>query len=221
MRLPRRPVERRRCTQTCKNLQRECPSSPPFRVSHIRALLPYPNTSTHTHRGNRFLKHCDASRLRSLEDASHVHLFLWSTPALLHHLMSLVAWSDSVKVLTVIYRGTPRELRDIGLVGDLNRLSSTSQTFDAGTEFTKQVRVQMSGRHSYSAYVMCMTDERRERMRRVLPMPEHAASPDAVTTLRLREVAAEMARPDWVDTVDEAIGLHRGRRTRSSGALQQ
>jgi hypothetical protein len=154
-----------------------------------------------------------------------VHLFLWSTPALRHHLMSLVAWSDSVKVLTVIYRGTPRELRDLGLVDDLNRLSSTSQTFDAGTEFTKQVRVQMSGRHSYSAYVMCMTDERRERMRRVLPMPEPAAaaaSPtDAATTLRLREVAAEMARPDWVDTVDEAIGLHRGRRTRSAGALQQ
>jgi hypothetical protein len=139
-------------------------------------------------------------------------MFLWSTLELLHHIMTLVAWSDSVKVLTVIYRGTSRELRDLGLVSDLSRLSSTSRTFDASTEFTKHMRVHMSGNHSYSAYVMCMTDERRKRMRRMLPL---TVPPFPVVTLGLRELATEMARPDWVDTVDETIGLHTGRRTRS------
>ena len=179
----------------------------------------------------RYLRHGNILRVNSLENVTHVHMFLWANPELLHHAMSLVAWSDSVKVLTVIYRGTPSELRALGLVSDLSLLSAQSTECNETTEFTKQQSVSMPGKsvsnvmnfnyvlihflfntsnllgqHSYSSYVLCMTDDRKARMRTRLGKPKKVNKKEELK-LDLKRISETMAQPEWLYTVGSLIGL--------------
>lgn len=166
-------------------------------------------------RANIYLQHINVLAVRSLENTTHAHMFLWANPLLLQHAMSLVAWSDELKVLTVIYRGTPSELRALGLVSNLNLLTAQSTECDESTEFTKQQSVTMPGQHSYSAYVMCMTPERRARMRSKLPKPVVKAKGGKERKLHLNKIAEEMAEPEWLRNIDTLIGLGEKRSMRS------
>lgn len=120
------------------------------------------------------LMHGNLERIFDLEPATHAHMFLWVNPALLRHVAQLLAWSETLKVVTIIHRGTPSELRDLGLLG--NNLHTRS-------ECTHHLSVTMPGNHSYGTYVLCMTPERRQRMRSLLPRP--TADP---TALRLEDM---------------------------------
>lgn len=123
------------------------------------------------------LMHGNLERLTALEPATHAHMFLWVHPALLRHVAQLLAWSETLKVVTVVHRGTPSELRDLGLLGD---------DLHARSECTHHLSVAMPGNHSYGAYVLCMTPERRQRMRSLLPRP----TADPAEALRLEDMLA-------------------------------
>lgn len=110
------------------------------------------------------LQHCDVLAVSSLEPVTHVHMFLWVNPQLLRHTVSLLAWSDSIKVATVVHRGTLADLRRLGMLS-----GGEAKEDDV---YTRRVSVKMPGGSSYAAYILCMTPERRQRMRKLIGKPK-------------------------------------------------
>ena len=157
------------------------------------------------------IEHCDVMRVASLEPVTHVHMFLWANPALLRHAASLLAWSKTLKVMTIIYRGTPSDLRDLGILESLQ---------DTDNTHTQQISMQMPGQHSYGAYVLCMTPERRQRMRAMLPKPKtkEGASEIKLTKMieKLKGSRSEQAK--FMAGIESKIA-HRGVTLRSKRTL--
>jgi hypothetical protein len=152
-----------------------------------------------------YIEHCNVMSIKTLSPVTHAHMFLWANPALLHHAASLLAWSETVKVATIIYRGTPSELRALGILDEVKDQTSNS---------TIQVSMKMPGQHSYGAYIFCMTDERRKRMQKLNPKPQ-------VTEGAKEVVLSELLKTQdkFMASIEEKIA-HRGCTLRSKKTLQ-
>lgn len=160
-----------------------------------------------------YFEHGDVSTVASLgPTVTHVHLFTFSHPAQLAHVAALVAWSDRVKVLTLVDRGLPSELRDVGLLDDRLGAGPASPTL-------RRTSVRMPGQHQYRAYVFCLTPSRRARMRARLPLPtgDTADRFGFAARVMLQATSAE-ARAAYVSGWDETLA-DRGRELRSGGGV--
>jgi hypothetical protein len=152
-----------------------------------------------------YIEHCNVMRVKSLSPVTHAHMFLWANPALLKHTASLLAWSKTVKVATIIYRGTPSELRALGILGEAK---------DQHSDSTIQVSMKMPGQHSYGAYIFVMTDERRKRMQKMSPKPQIA---EGTTEVVLADLIQNQKK--FMASIDSKIA-HKGCTLRSKKILK-
>ena len=122
------------------------------------------------------------------------------------------AWSDRVKVLTLVDRGLPSELRDVGLLDDRLGAGPASPTL-------RRTSVRMPGQHQYRAYVFCLTPSRRARMRARLPLPtSDTADRFGFAARVMLQATSEEARAAYVSGWDETLA-DRGRELRSGGGV--